>query len=150
MRKWVWRTGGVMLTEEKRSSLSTTYLHMDWPGCEPGSPQWEAGEEQHEALHGLWRKKKKLDWRRKISGVRSTQFRISGILLPWRQMKNRLCSCFIICMNGRIIRLNANPRRFSSERFGWQPEKMLLNSSYRASLHQIYLPTYIHEPLWIS
>lgn len=74
---------------------------------------------RHEALHGLWRKEK-WDWKRRISGVSSTQFRMSGILLPWRQTKNRLCWCFIICMNGRIILLNANPRRFSSERFGWQ------------------------------
>jgi len=126
--------------------------HIHWPGIEPGSPRREAGEEQHEALHSLWRKEK-WDWRRKISGVSYIPFRMSGILLPWRQMKNRLCSCFIICMNGRIICLNAKPRHFSSERFGWQPKKMLLNSSYRVSFHQIYLLTYqpvhFHEPVWI-
>ena len=119
MNKWVWRTGGVIMTVVKRRTLSTTYLHIDWTGSEPGSPWWEGGEEQHEALHGLWRKEK-WDWRRRISGVGSTQFRMSGILLPWRPIKNRFCWCFIMCMNGRIIRLNANPRRFSSERFGWQ------------------------------
>jgi len=97
------------------------------------------------ALHCVWRKEK-WDRRRKISGVNSAQFRMSGILLPWRQMKNWLRSCFIICMNRRIILLNANPRRFSSERFGWQPEKMLLNSSYRVRFHQIYLPT--HQPVY--
>jgi hypothetical protein len=25
------------------AALSSTYLHMSWPGLEPGPPQWEAG-----------------------------------------------------------------------------------------------------------